>query len=104
MTGRIRIWTGMVIAALGGLFVGWVDESLRWSDDARVGFCLVIFSSASVFIARRKPLLLAILVAMWVPLLPPSQVLDWKPWLAFLPAIFSAYLTWLAINRSDLVL
>lgn len=79
MTGRVRLWLGLLVSLLGGLFIGWIDESMRWSDNARVGFCLVVFAAAGVFIAKQKP------------------------WLALIPAMVSAYITHLAIDRSDLV-
>lgn len=104
MTSKLRLWLGLVVALLGGLFIGWIDESMRWSDNARVGFCLVVFAAAGVFIARQKPWLVALLVAIWIPLMPPSEILHWKPWLALIPALISAYITHLAIDRSDLVL
>lgn len=104
MTRKTREWLGAMVALAGGAFTGWVDNSLLWRDTARVGFCLVVFAAVSVFIARRRPWLLAILVAIWVPVLPLDAILNWKPWLAFLPAFIAAYITYLATERSDLVL
>jgi hypothetical protein len=90
-------------ALAGGLFIAWINESPIYSDPARIGFCLVIFSAAGAFIARRKPWLIALLVSIWVTLLPMAGFGERMYWYAILPALFGAYITYLAVEKPDLI-
>ena len=103
MSDKIRNIISIIVAIMGGIFIGWIDTSPRWDDTALTVFSLMLISAASTFIARRKPWLIAILVALWVPLLNVVKFGNWSSVFAFLPSMISAYLTFLAIEKSELI-
>jgi hypothetical protein len=103
MTRRNRIIIAVFVAVSGGIFIGRIDTSPRWDDTPLTVFTLMLVSATGTFIARRKPWLIAILVALWVPLLNVIKYGHWASVFAFLPALVSAYLTFLAIEKSELI-
>ena len=103
MSEQTRIIVAITVAILGGIFIGWIDTSPRWDDTALTVFSLMLISAAGTFIARRKPWLIAILVALWVPLMNVIKYGHWASVFAFLPSLLSAYLTFLAIEKSELI-
>ena len=103
MSSRTRIIVAIIVAISGGIFIGRIDTSPRWDDTPLTVFSLMLVSAAATFIARRKPWLIAILVAVWVPLLNVVKYGNWASTFAFLPSLISAYLTFLAVEKSELI-
>ncbi len=69
MAGRWRDLVLLVVAVGAGLAIAWFDSRLTWDDTGITAVALLGTTAAVAALSGRRPLLWAILVGAWTPLL-----------------------------------
>ncbi|HVQ22088.1 MAG TPA: hypothetical protein VMT36_02350 [Candidatus Saccharimonadia bacterium] len=82
VTWRTRDTIALVIAALGGLAIAWIDASPGWDDTGITVGLLVIAAAAAAGLSGRRPWLWALVVGLPTPFVEMSRGGD--------PAVFAA--------------
>src|SRR4051794_36329668 len=59
---------GLVVAAVGGVAIAFVESAPSWDDTGITVVALVVIAAVAAFIARRRPWVVALLVGAPTPL------------------------------------
>ena len=70
---RSRDSVALVVAALGGLAIAWIDASPGWDDTGITAGLLVIGAGVAAGISGRRPWLWALLVGLPTPFVEMSR-------------------------------
>jgi hypothetical protein len=70
---RSRDNIGLVVAALGGLAIAWIDASPGWDDTGITAGLLVVGAGVAAGMSGRRPWLWALLVGLPTPFVELAQ-------------------------------
>lgn len=91
----------LVIAALSGLFITYVDTRPTWDDAGITAGVILLVCGLIAVLGYRRPWLLALAVGMWIPLYGMFVTHNFGSVLALIIAFFGAYAGWFVRTGID---
>ena len=83
------LWSAL--AMISGIAVAWNDARPNWDDSGISAFLVFFCASIFGYLASRKPWLIALVVAAWIPLYSIVSTHNYGGLLAFIPGFIGAY-------------
>ncbi len=82
----------LVIGAVLGALIGWIDSSPNWNDAGITAAALIVVSGSLGFVKPNRAWLFAIVVGIWVPIFNFLRHHDLNSWMVIMIAIAGAYI------------
>jgi hypothetical protein len=85
----------VLLAVALGIAIAWIDSRPNWDDAGISAFLLVLSAAVCGFLASEKPWIIALAVAVWIPIYGILATQNLGSLLALLPGFFGAYVGYL---------